>query len=76
MIYTQMRRASTFCNILGLRRNELLSLSPGNISEDGIYIFVKCGNGTRQISVPTDYVKEIKDTRNMAIHKQQSKLFD
>ena len=76
MTFTQMRRAATFCIILGLRRNEVLSLSPGNISEDGMSIFDRCGNGTRQISVPTDYVKEIKDTRDMAIEKQQSKLFD
>jgi hypothetical protein len=75
MIFTQMRRASTFCFILGLRKKELLSLMPEDVSEDGTSVFVKC-DVMRQISVPPNYVKEIKDTRDLAIRKQKSKLFD
>jgi hypothetical protein len=48
---------------------------PEDVSEDGTSVFVKC-DVTRQISVPPNYVKEIKDTRDLAVRKQKSKLFD
>lgn len=64
-----------FCKATGLRINESLALRPEDISEDGTRIFAKRDRYTLDISVSSNYTKEVKNMRNTAIKQQQSKLF-